>query len=68
VQVARGSKDMRVMSFEEKIRKAEWEAEQEALLKAGKVEEVHPVYLEMEEARKSTLAKVGKSQWDSKTA
>eukprot|EP00036_Acanthoecidae_sp_10tr_P011511 CAMPEP_0182927148 /NCGR_PEP_ID=MMETSP0105_2-20130417/13342_1 /TAXON_ID=81532 ORGANISM="Acanthoeca-like sp., Strain 10tr" /NCGR_SAMPLE_ID=MMETSP0105_2 /ASSEMBLY_ACC=CAM_ASM_000205 /LENGTH=102 /DNA_ID=CAMNT_0025065079 /DNA_START=163 /DNA_END=471 /DNA_ORIENTATION=+ len=67
-QVERGSKDMRIMSMEERIAKAEWEANQAELLAAGKVDQVHPLYLEMEEAKKARQAKVGKSDWDSKTA
>mmetsp|Transcript_143031 Transcript_143031/g.202326 ORF Transcript_143031/g.202326 Transcript_143031/m.202326 type:complete len:103 (+) Transcript_143031:59-367(+) len=67
-QIERGSMDMRVMTMEERILKAEWEDHQAALLAAGKIDEVHPMYLEMEEAKKRTQAKVGKSKWNSETA
>eukprot|EP00038_Savillea_parva_P028335 m.64430 g.64430 ORF g.64430 m.64430 type:complete len:103 (+) comp8224_c0_seq1:86-394(+) len=64
-QIQRGSKNPYVMSFEERIRKAEWEAEQADLVKAGKMDQVHPMYLEMQEAQRRTQAKVGHSKWDS---
>lgn len=31
------------MSMEERIQKAEWEAQQQSLLDAGRVDEVHPM-------------------------
>eukprot|EP00040_Diaphanoeca_grandis_P006139 m.36122 g.36122 ORF g.36122 m.36122 type:complete len:101 (-) comp17263_c0_seq1:28-330(-) len=60
-QVARGSKQMYIMTFEEKMAKAEWENEQAQLLAAGK--EAHPVYVAEIEAQKMQSAKVGKSNW-----
>lgn len=34
------------MSMEERIRKAEWEQEQADLIKAGRMDEVHPMYVQ----------------------
>eukprot|EP00037_Helgoeca_nana_P011852 m.106667 g.106667 ORF g.106667 m.106667 type:complete len:103 (+) comp21103_c0_seq5:697-1005(+) len=68
VQVARGSKDMRVMTMEERIAKAEWEDDQAKLVAAGRMDQVHPLYVEMEQAKKATQKKVGHTEYDAHTA